>query len=108
MPLNTGASEASAGSHGGGAPWVSRGWAPRNNKEKLTLGRELPRGSKNPNARMSKWVKVVEAAGFAPASENTSPQEYYDAYPLLSCRPRREEAAKNRRGPAPENLITGV
>ena len=29
----------------------------------------------------------VEAAGFAPASENTSPQEYYDAYPLLICRP---------------------
>ena len=52
--------------------------------------------------------RMVEAAGFAPASENTSPQEYYDAYPLLSCRPRREEAAKNRRGPAPENLITGV
>jgi len=31
--------------------------------------------------------RMVEAAGFAPASEHTSPQEYYDAYPLLNCRP---------------------
>src|SRR5688572_19491034 len=31
--------------------------------------------------------RMVEAAGFAPASENTYPQEYYDAYPLLICRP---------------------
>lgn len=34
------------------------------------------------------------------------PAGIYDAYPLLNCRPRREEAAKNRREPTPENLIT--
>ena len=28
MLLITGASEASAGSHGGGAPWARRGWGP--------------------------------------------------------------------------------
>jgi hypothetical protein len=51
---------------------------------------------------------MVEAPGFAPGSENTSPQECYDAYPLLKSRSRREEAAKNRRKPAPENLVTDV
>ena len=61
-----------------------------------------------PREATPKGERRVEAAGFAPASENTSPQEYYDAYPLLNCRPRREEAAKNRQGPTPENLIADV
>ena len=47
-----------------------------NNKRMLTGGCESAFRSKG-----------MEAAGFAPASENTSPQEYYDAYPLLNCRP---------------------
>ena len=36
------------------------------------------------------------------------PAGIYDAYPLLNCRVRREEAAKNRRKPAPENLAADV
>jgi hypothetical protein len=36
------------------------------------------------------------------------PAGIYDAYPLLKSRLRREEAAKNRRKPAPESLVTGV
>jgi hypothetical protein len=36
------------------------------------------------------------------------PAGIYDAYLLLNCRSRREEAAKNRRKPAPENLIADV
>jgi hypothetical protein len=32
----------------------------------------------------------------------------YDAYPLLLSRLQREEAAKNRRKPAPVSLITDV
>lgn len=36
------------------------------------------------------------------------PAGIYDAYPLLKCRSRREEAAKNRQEPAPENLAAGV
>jgi hypothetical protein len=36
------------------------------------------------------------------------PAGIYDAYPLLKCRSRRGEAAKNRRKPTPENLIADV
>jgi hypothetical protein len=58
--------------------------------------------------RVSAASRMVEAPGFAPGSENTSPQEYYDAYPLLKSRSRREEAAKNRRKPAPVSLVADV
>ena len=36
------------------------------------------------------------------------PAGIYDAYPLLKSRSRRREAAKNRRKPAPENLVADV
>jgi hypothetical protein len=45
----------------------------------------------------------MEAPGFAPG-----PAGIYDAYPLLKSHSRRREAAKNRREPAPENLVADV
>ena len=60
----------------GVGPHAFRGWGPAKQLRVLTDGRKLADRSEG-----------LEAAGFAPASENTSPQEYYDAYPLLNCRP---------------------
>jgi hypothetical protein len=46
LPLNIGAREARAGSHGGGAPWVSRGWGPAKQTKECWQN-----PSSNPSAR---------------------------------------------------------
>ena len=47
-------------------------------------------------------------AGICTRVRKYIPAGIYDAYPLLKSRSRRREAAKNRRKPAPESLVTGV
>ena len=77
LPLDSGAEQSEPLAGVGAGPHTFAGVGPReqlNNADgRLQVSRQIK--------------KVLEAAGFAPASENTSPQEYYDAYPLLNCRP---------------------
>jgi len=47
-------------------------------------------------------------AGICTRVRKYIPAGIYDAYPLLKSRSRREEAANNRRKPAPENLVTDI
>jgi hypothetical protein len=47
-------------------------------------------------------------AGICTRVRKYIPAGLYDAYPLLESRSRRQETAKNRRKPAPENLIADV
>jgi primosomal replication protein N len=53
-------------------------------------------------------VKVIGGGGIRTRVRKYIPAGIYDAYPLLMCRSRREEAAKNRRKPTPENLAADV
>jgi hypothetical protein len=50
----------------------------------------------------------VGGAGICTRVRKYIPAGIYDAYPLLKSRSRREEAANNRRKPAPENLVTDI
>jgi hypothetical protein len=78
------------------------------NKRMLAESFEQPVGSKNPMPGLARTVKVIGGGGIRTRVRKYIPAGIYDAYPLLMCRSRREEAAKNRRKPTPENLAADV
>jgi hypothetical protein len=53
-------------------------------------------------------VKEIGGGGIRTRVRKYILARIYDAYLLLKSRPRREEAAKNRREPAPVNLAADV
>ncbi len=111
--LNSGASKASAGSHGGGPHGFRGGGAPTESTgTKTEMLTDWPRIIRTPEEsgrpESARTVKGTGGGGIRTRVRKYIPAGIYDAYPLLLCRSRRGEAAKNRRKPTPENLIADV
>jgi len=86
-----------------------RGWGPaKQTKECWQNPSSNPSARRIPMPGLAKTVKVIGGGGIRTRVRKYIPAGIYDAYPLLMCRSRREEAAKNRRKPTPENLAADV